>query len=44
MMILMITVMTNVSAQYFTYNHDATKMNQITIMELGTGAFSPEFY
>lgn len=30
-------------AQY-TYNHDATKMNQITIMELGTGAFSPEVY
>ena len=32
-----------IKAQY-TYNHDATKMNQITIMELGTGAFSPEAY
>ena len=32
-----------VKAQY-TYNHDATKMNQITIMEMGMGSFSPEVY
>ena len=37
-------IVSTVSAQYFTYNHDATKMNQITIMELGTGSFSPELY
>lgn len=38
------SMLSKASAQYYTYNHDATKMNQITIMELGTGAFSPEFY
>ena len=42
--VLMMSMLSKVSAQYYTYNHDATKMNQITIMELGTGAFSPEFY
>ena len=42
--VLMVTVLGNVSAQYYTYNHDATKMNQITIMEIGTGTFKPEFY
>lgn len=31
-------------AQYASYNHDATKMNQITIMEIGTGSLTPEFY
>ena len=41
---LMFGICNTVSAQYFTYNHDATKMNQITIMELGTGSFSPEIY
>lgn len=31
-------------AQYVTYNHDAPKQNQITVMETGTGALSPELY
>ena len=31
-------------AQYATYNHDATKMNQITVMEIGTGSLRPELY
>ncbi len=35
----------NVSAQsYVTYNHDATKMNQITVQEIGVGGFTPAFY
>ena len=31
-------------AQYVTYNHDSPKQNQITVMETGTGALSPELY
>ena len=33
-----------VRAQSVTYNHDAPKRNQITVMETGTGALTPEFY
>ena len=33
------------SAQsYVTYNHDATKMNQITVQEIGAGGLTPAFY
>lgn len=28
-------------AQYVTYNHDATKMNQVTVMETGVGTLKP---
>ena len=36
---------TNISAQsYVTYNHDATKMNQITVQEIGVGGLTPAFY
>ena len=31
-------------AQSVTYNHDSPKQNQITVMETGTGALSPELY
>ena len=31
-----------VRAQSVTYNHDAPKRNQITVMETGTGALTPE--
>lgn len=31
-------------AQYVTYNHDSSKQNQITVMETGTGALTPELY
>ena len=41
--LLMAGLGNSVKAQY-TYNHDAAKMNQITIMEMGTGGFSPEAY
>ena len=35
----------NSSAQsYVTYNHDATKMNQITVQEIGVGGLTPAFY
>lgn len=34
-----------VSAQsYVTYNHDAAKMNQIMVQEIGTGGLTPAFY
>lgn len=29
-------------AQYVTYNHDSSKQNQVTVMETGTGALSPD--
>lgn len=35
---------TTVHAQYATYNHDSPKQNQITVMETGTGALTPELY
>lgn len=38
-------VSTNVKAQsYVTYNHDKSKMNQITVMEIGSGSLTPEIY
>ena len=32
------------SAQSVTYNHDDAKMNQITVMEIGSGTLTPELY
>ena len=32
------------SAQYVTYNHDADKMHQFTVGEIGVGTLSPEYY
>ena len=29
---------------YVTYNHDAAKMNQITVQEIGAGGLTPAFY
>lgn len=40
--VLMTAVM--VQAQYVTYNHDASVMNQFTIGEIGTGSFTPDVY
>lgn len=31
-------------AQYVTYNHDDAKMNQVKVMETGTGTLTPELY
>ena len=31
-------------AQSVTYSHDAAKMNQITVAEIGSGSLTPEFY
>ena len=31
-------------AQSVTYNHDSPKQNQVTVMETGTGALSPDLY
>ena len=39
------TAMTAAHAQqYVTYNHDSPKQNQITVMETGAGALSPDLY
>lgn len=35
---------TSAYAQSVTYNHDSAKKNQITVMETGSGALSPELY
>ena len=45
--ILASTLLFGVTAQaqsYVTYNHDDTKMNQITVMETGAGGLTPAFY
>jgi hypothetical protein len=31
-------------AQYVTFNHDDTKMNQITVAEIGSGSLTPSLY
>lgn len=38
------TFMLNCQAQQVTYTHDASKMNQITVMEIGAGTLTPELY
>ena len=35
---------TAAKAQSETYNHDSPKQNQVTVMETGTGALSPDLY
>ena len=46
--ILIITALTLgahcANAQYVTYNHDDTKMNQITVMETGAGRLTPALF
>lgn len=40
-----LTLCFNASAQgYVSYNHDAAKMNQITVQEIGSGGLTPAFY
>ena len=40
-----LTLWFNASAQgYVSYNHDAAKMNQITVQEIGSGGLTPAFY
>ena len=43
-MAVAVTITTAVHAQYVTYNHDSPKQNQVTVMETGTGALSPDLY
>ena len=40
----MMTGLSSFAQSYVTYNHDATKMNQITVQEIGTGGLTPAFY
>ena len=41
---LLATAMVGVKAQYVTYNHDSSVMNQFTIGEIGAGSFTPDLY
>ena len=34
----------NAGAQYVTYNHDETKMNQVLVMETGAGSLTPRLF
>lgn len=44
MTLIMTAMSTTTFAQRVTYNHDSSKKNQVTIMELGSGSLSPELY
>ncbi len=44
LMTVAVLATTAAQAQSVTYNHDSPKQNQITVMETGTGALSPELY
>ena len=44
MMAMAAVATTGVQAQSVTYNHDSPKQNQITVMETGAGALSPDLY
>jgi hypothetical protein len=47
-MILIVTALAlgihHAGAQYVTYNHDETKMNQVTVMETGAGSLTPALF
>ena len=46
-MVIMIStssILEVVAQSYVTYNHDAAKMNQITVQEIGAGGLTPAFY
>src|SRR5574344_2107918 len=34
----------NANAQSVSYSHDDAKMNQVTVMDIGTGTLTPDFY
>lgn len=44
MMVVVLMTAVMVQAQYVTYNHDASVMNQFTIGEIGAGSFTPDLY
>lgn len=44
MAIIMMANSVNIFGQSMTYNHDASKMGQIQVMELGAGSLTPDLY
>lgn len=44
MAIIMMATTINTFGQSMTYNHDASKMGQIQVMELGAGVLTPDLY
>ena len=42
MAIIMMAATVNTLGQSMTYNHDASKMGQIQVMELGAGVLTPD--
>ena len=43
-LLMMGIAMTGNAQSYVTYNHNSSKKNQITVMEIGSGSLSPELY
>lgn len=43
-MLMLGIAITGNAQSYVTYNHDSSKKNQITVMEIGSGSLSPELY
>ena len=43
-LLLLGIAMTGNAQSYVTYNHDSSKKNLITVMEIGSGSLSPELY
>ncbi len=41
---LVLGIRIDAGAQFVTYNHDETKMNQVTVMETGTGNLTPALF
>jgi hypothetical protein len=44
MLMIMLAGTCTLHAQQITYNHDADKMNQITVMEIGSGSLTPQYF
>lgn len=44
MLSLLAASLTVTAQSYVTYNHDDSKMNQITVQEIGSGSLTPAFY
>ena len=42
--LILLLPLIEVRAQYVTYNHDETKMNQVTVMETGAGELTPRAF
>lgn len=44
LLVIAVSIVLTANSQNVTYNHDDTKMNQITVMEIGSGGLTPSLY